>query len=94
MAQLVQAQFDQSLQKMVGKGKFNAAFLQAIDQKSGDYPFLKSLGTNIRTGKGFVIDGAVALSDIVFGISDVLDQGVSFLSTPKNRPKLKENHRP
>lgn len=93
IVQKIVESIDQSLQKMLGKGKFNAAFLQAIDQKSGDYPFLKSLGTNIRTGKGYLIDSAVEMSDIVFGISDVLDQGVSFLSTPKNRPKLKETIR-
>jgi len=82
---------DQSLQKMIGKGKFVTTFLQAIEQKSGDYPFLKSLGANMKAGKGYVIDGFVGdLSEIVFGISDVLDQSVSFLSTPKTKDKLKE----
>ena len=82
---------EQSLQRMLGKGKFTEAFLQAVDQKSRDYPFLDSLGTNIKAGKGYKIDGSVDdLSDVVFGISDVLDQSVSFLSTPKNREKLKE----
>jgi len=81
---------EQSLQRMLGKRKFTAAFLQAIFQKSDDYPFLRSLGTNIQTGKGYVIDEQAGLDDIVFGISDVLDQSVSFLSTPKNKEKLKE----
>ncbi len=81
---------DQSLQKMVGKGKLREAFLQAVFQKSNDYPFLKSLGSNIQTGKGYVLDEAVSLDDIVFGISDVLDQTVGFLSTPKTRDKIKE----
>lgn len=84
---------DQSLQKMLGKGKFRDAFLQAIFQKSGDYPFLKSLGTNIQTGKGFMIDEGVSISDVVFGMSDVLDQAVSFVSTPKNRNDLKKTIR-
>ncbi|PIE35778.1 hypothetical protein CSA56_02820 [candidate division KSB3 bacterium] len=81
---------DQSLQRKMGKGKFREAFLQAVFQKSNDYPFLKSLGTNIQTGKGYAIDETTTLDDIVFGVSDVLDQSVSFLSTPKNRDKLKE----
>jgi hypothetical protein len=81
---------DQSLQKMLGKGRFREAFLQAVFQKSNDYPFLKALGTNIQTEKGYVVDESVNLSDIVFGVSDVLDQSVSFLTTPKNRDKLKE----
>ncbi len=80
---------EQSLQRMLGKGKFREAWLQAIFQKSEDYPFLKSLGSNIQTGS-YTIDGPVSLDDIVFGVSDVLDQSVSFLATPKNRDKLKE----
>jgi hypothetical protein len=85
---------DQSLQKMLGKGKFVSAFLQATEQKSNDYPFLKSLSSNIRSGRGYAIDGTFSdLSEIVFGISDVLDQTVSFLSTPKTREKLKESIR-
>lgn len=81
---------DQSLQKMLGEGRFREAFLQAVFQKSNDYPFLTSLGTNIQTGKGYFVDGAVTLDDIVFGMSDVFDQSVSFISTPKNRDKIKE----
>ena len=81
---------DQSLQRNMGKGKFREVFLQAVFQKSNDYPFLKALGTNIQTGKGYVIDEATTLDDIVFGVSDVLDQSVSFLSTPKTRDKIKE----
>ncbi|MBD3307980.1 hypothetical protein GF339_16200 [candidate division KSB3 bacterium] len=81
---------DQSLQKMLGKGKFREAFLKAVFQKANDYPFLTALGTNIQTGKGYVLDEPVDLSDLVFGFSDVLDQSVSFLSTPKNKDKLKE----
>jgi len=70
---------------MIGKGKFVTAFLQAVEQKSEDYPFLKSLGANIKADQKYKIDGfAGDLSEIVFGISDVLDQAVSFLSTPKN----------
>lgn len=85
---------EQSLQKMLGKGKFTDAFLRAVVQKSGDYPFLDSLGTNIKAGKGYKIDAPVDdLSEIVFGISDVLDQSVSFLATPKNRDKLKDTIR-
>jgi len=82
---------EQSLQRMLGKGKFTEAFLQAVTQKAGDYPFLDSLGTNIKAGKGYIINISVDdLSEVVFGISDVLDQSVSFLATPKNREKLKE----
>jgi hypothetical protein len=85
---------DQSLQKMFGKGKFPEAFLKGLDEKSKkDYPFFTSLAMNIRTGKGYVIDETVELSDIVFGISDVFDQAVSFLTTPRNRAKLKETIR-
>jgi hypothetical protein len=85
---------DQSLQKMLSKGKFIEAFLRAADQKSGDYPFLTSLKANIESGKGYVIDDTVDdLSEIVFGISDVLDQSVSFLATPKNRDKMKDTIR-
>ncbi len=84
---------DQSLVKLVGKGKFQEAFLQAIFQKASDYPFLKSLGTNIQTNKGFAIDETVSLDDIVFGVSDVLDQGISFVSTPKTKAKIKETIR-
>jgi hypothetical protein len=85
---------DQSLQKMFGKGKFIEAFLRAADQKSEDYPFLISLKANIQSGKGYVIDGTVDdLSEVVFGISDVLDQSVSFLATPKNRDKMKDTIR-
>ncbi len=79
--------------KCFGKGKFRDAFLQAVFQKSNDYPFLKSLGTNIQTGNGYVIDEPTVIDDIVFGVSDVLDQSVSFLSTPKTRTKLKETIR-
>lgn len=82
---------EQSLQKMLGKGKFTDAFVRAVAQKSGDYPFLDSLATNIKAGKGYRIDGTIDdLSELVFGMSDVLDQSVSFLATPKNREKLKE----
>ncbi len=81
---------DASLQKMLGKGKFRDAFVQSLFQKANDYEFLKSLGSNIQTGKGYVIDEPVSLDDIVFGISDVLDQTVSFVSTPKTRDKIKE----
>ena len=84
---------DQSLQRMLGKGKFRDAFLQAVFQKTDDYPFLKTLGTNIQTGKGFVIDEAVSLEDVMFGVSDVFDQGVSFVTTPKTRDKIKESIR-
>ncbi len=84
---------DQSLQKMLGRGKFRDAFIQAMLQKSGDYPFLKTLATNVQTGNGYTLDESVDLSDLVFGISDVLDQSVSFLSTPRNRTKLKEGIR-
>jgi hypothetical protein len=84
---------DQSLQKMLGKGKYRDAFLQAVFQKANDYPFLKALGTNIQTGKGYEIDEPTALDEIVFGVSDVLDQSVSFISTPKTRTKIKETIR-
>lgn len=84
---------DQSLQKMLGKGKFRDAFLQAVFQKANDYPFLKSLGTNIQTGKGYEIDEPTSIDEIVFGVSDVLDQSISFISTPKTRTKLKETIR-
>jgi hypothetical protein len=85
---------DQSLQKMFERGKFPEAFLKALDEKSKkDYPFFKSLATNIRTGKGYIIDETVDFSDMVFGISDVFDQSVSFLTTPRNRAKLKETIR-
>ena len=84
---------DQSLQRMLGKNKFREAFLQAVNQKTADYPFLESLGNSIRSGSGFVINESVGLDDVVFGLSDVFDQGVSFLATPKNRDKLKESIR-
>lgn len=84
---------DQSVQKMLGKNKFREAFLQAINHKAADYPFLKSLGNNISSGAGFVLNESVGLDDVVFGMSDVFDQGVSFVSTPKNKAKLKESIR-
>lgn len=85
---------EQSLQRMVGKGKFTDAFLRAVQEKSSDYPFLKSLGANIRSGKGYVVDDEINdISDVVFGISDVLDLGISFLLTPKNRDKVKDTIR-
>ena len=37
-----------------------------------------------------MLDEATTLDDIVFGVSDVLDQSVSFLSTPKTRDDIKE----
>ncbi len=86
----IEQSIDQSLQKLLGKGKFREAFLQAIFQKAGDYPFMTSLGTNLQAGKGYVLDGTVSLDDLVFGISDVLDQAVSFLVTPKTRDKVKD----
>ncbi|MCP4402939.1 MAG: hypothetical protein GY801_37255 [bacterium] len=84
---------DQSLQRMLGKNKFREAFLQAVVQKAEDYPFLESLGNNIRSGAGFVLDASAGIDDVVFGLSDVFDQGVSFLATPKNKEKLKESIR-
>jgi len=84
---------DQSLQKMLGKGKFRDAFLQAVFQKTNDYTFLKGLGTNIQTGKGYTLDVPASLEEIVFGISDVLDQSVSFIATAKTRTKIKETIR-
>lgn len=81
---------DQSLQKLLAKGKFQEAFLQALFQKANDYPFLKSLGSNIQTGKGYAIDDKITLDDVVFGFSDVFDQAVSFVSTPKTKQKVKE----
>lgn len=86
---------DQSLQKMMGKGKFVEAFLRALQEKSGDYPFLKSLAANITTGKGYVIDDTISdISDVVFGMSDVLDLGISFLCpTQKQKEKVKETVR-
>lgn len=82
---------DQSVQKMVGKGKFLQAFLRALEEKGKDYPFLRSLAENIKTGTGYVIaDRLNDLSDMVFGMSDVLDLAVSFLTTtPKQRDQLK-----
>lgn len=85
---------EQSLQRMVGKGKFTQAFLRAVQEKSSDYPFLKSLAANIQSGKGYVIDDDIDdISDLVFGISDVLDLAISFLLTPKNRDKVKDTIR-
>ncbi|PID56666.1 hypothetical protein CSB45_10560 [candidate division KSB3 bacterium] len=84
---------DQSLQKMLGKNTFRKAFLQAVKQKSSDYPFLNALGKNISSGTGFVLNERVSIEDFVFGMSDVFDQSVSFVSTPKNESKLKESIR-
>lgn len=85
---------EQSLQRMVGKGKFTQAFLRAVQEKSSDYPFLTSLAANIQSGKGYVIDDDIDdISDLVFGISDVLDLAISFLLTPKNRDKVKDTIR-
>lgn len=84
---------DQSLQRMLGKNKFREAFLQAMVQKTADYPFLESLGNNIKIGSGFVLNESAGIDDVVFGLSDVFDQGVSFLTTPKNKEKLKESIR-
>jgi hypothetical protein len=86
---------DQSLQKMVGKGKFVESFSRALEEKAGDYPFLKSLKANIQAGKGYVIDDTISdISDVVFGISDVLDLALSFLfTTTKQRDKIKETVR-
>lgn len=85
---------EQSLQRLLGKDKFTAAFLRAVQEKSSDYPFLKSLGANIQSGKGYVVDEEISdISDVVFGISDVLDLGISFLLTPKNRDKVKDTIR-
>ena len=86
---------DQSLQKMMGKGTFNTAFLRALQEKSSDYPFLQSLEDNIQAGKGYVIDDTINdMSDVVFGMSDVLDLAISFLITnPKQRDKIKDTIR-
>jgi hypothetical protein len=85
---------EQSLQRMLGKGKFTEAFLRALQEKASDYPFLTSLYTNIQSGKGYVVDDEINdISDVVFGMSDVLDLGISFLLTPKNRDKVKDTIR-
>ena len=87
---------DQSLQKMVGKGKFTDAFLRALQEKASDYPFLKSLANNVQAGKGYVIDDTINdISDVVFGMSDVLDLAISFLysTNQKQRAKVKETIR-
>lgn len=77
---------DQSLQKQVGKGKFTEAFRRAVQEKTGDYPFFKSLAANLESGKGYVIDDTISdMSDVVFGISDVLDLGISFLITNRKQ---------
>jgi hypothetical protein len=86
---------DKSVQKMVGKGKFIAAFLRSLEEKGSDYPFLKSLAENIKLGKGYhITDRLNDLSDLVFGMSDVLDLAVSFLTTTaKQRDQLKQTIR-
>lgn len=76
---------EQSLDRLFGKGQFFRVFLQTLSQKSEDYPFLKSLHDNLLTNKNnFNIEDPVAPDEIVLGISDVLDQCISYLQTPQH----------
>ena len=76
---------------MLGKGKYRDAFLQAVFQKANDYPFLKIFRNEHSNRERLMkLMSRCRLDEIVFGVSDVLDQSVSFISTPKTRTKLKE----
>jgi len=76
---------EQSLDRLVGKGQFFKIFMQTLSQKSEDYPFLKSLYDNLSANKSnFSIDAPATPDEMVLGISDVLDQCVSYLQTPQH----------
>jgi hypothetical protein len=76
---------EQSLDRLFGKGQFFRVFLQTLSQKSEDYPFLKSLHDNLLANKNnFTIEDATTPDEMVLGISDVLDQCISYLQTPQH----------
>ncbi len=76
---------EQSLDRLFGKGQFFRVFLQTLSQKSEDYPFLKSLHDNLLANKNnFTIEDTTTPDEMVLGISDVLDQCISYLQTPQH----------
>lgn len=77
---------EQSLDRLFEKGRFSRIFMQALSEKAeNDYPFFKSLYHNLSVDKNnFSIDEPATADEIVLGISDVLDQCVSYLQTPQH----------